>query len=135
MPLTLTFPKTGKEIKGAIHHRTAQLMSRLDKRNSDLDSFMENKEKLHSYLVRATQFDFSHGGGRTSSVLHGKEDISSEEKQETQQLCNRIFELEQEIHQLKLINTHLNDKQTFDLSFSDLVQYGFETESDIEYKS
>ena len=89
---------------------------------------MENKEKLRSYLVRGTQFDFGHGGSNRAATLFGNDAVSSEEKQEIQQLCTRIYELEQELHNLNLISTHLNNEQTFDLSFSDLQQYGFETE-------
>ena len=61
-------------------------------------------------------------------MLYGKDDISSEERQEMDQLCQRIFEIEQELHRLAYVVTHLEDDVVFELSFNDLVGYGFDAE-------
>ncbi len=58
---------------------------------------------------------------------YGKDDISSEERQEIDQLCQRIYEIEQELHRLAYVLTHLDDKQDFELGFDDLIGYGFDT--------
>lgn len=126
MSIDVTFKKSGKEIKDAITNRVSQLQSRLEKRNSSLHDFMEDKSKLRSYLVRSS-IPYWEGHGRSGQKhLFGKEEISSEEKEEISQLCKRIFEIEQELHRLALIANHLVDDQTFDLKFEDLVDYGFE---------
>jgi len=118
--------KTGGEIKAAIASRMAQLRARLAKRNGDLDALMADRPRLRSYLVRSTESSWrGHGGG--AAPLYSREDISSEEKEEIQQLCRRVFEIEQELRRLELIRSHLNDRQTFDLSYEDLLGYGFES--------
>jgi hypothetical protein len=70
--------------------------------------------------------------GRGSYILVGEDDISSEEKQEIQRLCMRIFEIEQELHRLALVAAHLGDEQVVALSFNDLVAYGFDTTRSLE---
>ena len=127
MPLEIKFRKTGREIREAVGKRIEQLKSRLEHRNAELEKLMGNKAKLRSYLIRSTQPEFF-GHGRAPSQLYSKNDISSEEKQEMLQMCRRIFEVEQEIHRLNLIRTHLRDDQEFDLPFDDLVAYGFDSE-------
>ncbi len=124
MPLEITFKKTGREIREAVAERIKQLKARLERRNIELEKLMSNKDKLRSYLVRSTQMEYMHG--RMPSQLYSKDDISSEEKEEMKQMCRRIFEIEQEIHRLYLIRTHLKDDQEFDLPFEDLVAYGFD---------
>jgi hypothetical protein len=47
------------------------------------------------------------------------------------QMCRRIFEIEQEIHRLTLIRTHLKDDQEFQLTFEELVAYGFDSDLSI----
>ncbi len=89
----LRFPKTGKEIKAAVRERSSQLEQRLEKRNRDLDEFLQNPQKVRSYVIRGTQPNYSHGGSN-EAVLFGKSDISSEERREVDQLCQRIFETE-----------------------------------------
>ena len=91
---------------------------------------MQDTKKLRSYLVRSAELKWTHW--QDSTVLYGKEDISSEEKEEITQLCRRIFEIEQEIHRLRLASVHLNDEAVFDLSFDELVSYGFDTGMEIE---
>jgi hypothetical protein len=124
--MNLRFRKTGKEIKTAISNRRVQLEQRLQQRNTSLDSFLENKPKVRSYLVRSTQPDYGHRAG--GYVLYGRDDISSEERQEIDQLCQRIFEIEQELHRLAYVMTHLENDVTFELDFNDLIGYGFEPE-------
>jgi hypothetical protein len=122
----LVFPKTGKEIKAALANRRTQLAQRLERRNHALHEFLKDVHKVRSYLVRASQPNWGQHGER-GYVLYGKDDISSEERQEIDQLCQRIFEIEQELHRLSYIVAHLDDKQVFELSFDDLIGYGFET--------
>ena len=127
MPLQITFKKSGKEIREAIGSRISQIESRLKKRNSDLSQFMEDQTKLRSYLVRSAELPWmSHARNDRPAPLFSEEDISSEEQQEIAQLCRRIYEIEQELNRLKLIREHLKDNQEFDLSYQDLVGYGFE---------
>jgi len=130
MPLEIKFRKTGREIREAVAERIVQLRSRLEHRNAELEKLMGNKAKLRSYLIRSTQPEFF-GHGRAPSQLYSKDDISSEEKQEMLQMCRRIFEIEQEIHRLTLIRTHLRDDQEFELPFEELVAYGFDSEVSI----
>ena len=92
--MNIIFRKTGKEIKAAISNRRVQLEQRLEQRNAALDAFLKDKAKVRSYLVRSTRPDYGHGSG--GYVLYGKNDISSEERQEIDQLCQRIFEIEQD---------------------------------------
>ncbi len=130
MNLNLKFRKNGNEIKTSIKSRINQLEKRLEKRNISLNEFMKDSKRLRSYLVRSTEQKWMHG--REAVVLYGKEDISSEEKEEISQLCRRIFEIEQEIHRLKLALAHLADDSIFDLSFDELVAYGFDTDIELE---
>jgi prefoldin subunit 5 len=105
--------------------RREQLQQRLNGRNQALDKFMKDARKVRSYLVRSSQPNWGHATQR-GYVLYGKDDISSEEQQEIAQLCQRIFEIEQELHRLALMATHLDDNQVFELSFDELVGYGFD---------
>ena len=120
--MDIVFRKTGKEIKTAIANRRMQLEQRLKRRNKVLDQFLKNVPKVRSYLVRSTQPEYSHRS-TTGYVLYGKDDISSEERQEIDRLCQRIFEIEQELHSLAYVVTHLEDDVVFDLSFNDLIGY------------
>jgi hypothetical protein len=122
--MNIVFRKTGKEIKAAITNRRSQLEQRLKQRNDVLDRFLRDKTKVRSYLVRSTRPDYGHGSG--GYVLYGKNDISSEERQEIDQLCQRIFEIEQELHQLAYVVAHLEDDVVFDLTFNELIGYGFD---------
>jgi hypothetical protein len=122
--MNIVFRKSGKEIKAAITNRRAQLEQRLKQRNDVLDKFLRDKQKVRSYLLRSTRPDYGHGA--TGYVLSGKNDISSEERQEVDQLCQRIFEIEQELHRLAYVVAHLEDDVVFDLTFNDLIGYGFD---------
>ena len=122
--MNLVFNKTGLEIKTAIAKRMYELQVRLDRRNLVLAEFMADAVKVRSYLIRSSQSNWGHDG-RTSS-MYGANVISSEEQQEMAQLCQRIFEIEQELQRLNLIAVHLTDAQNFELDFSELVAYGFD---------
>ena len=129
MPFNLKFGKTGKEIKVAVQKRRQQLQDRLNKRNQALDEFLKDEGKVRSYIVR--QAGAQPGFHQTRGyVLYSKDAISSEEIQEVSQLCQRIFEMEQELHRLDLLLVHLNDTEVFELTFEDLVGYGFDTALD-----
>lgn len=124
MSINITFRKTGQEIKQAIAKRQQQLQARLDKRNQVLNTFLQDMTKVRSYMIRSSRYDYGHGRGG-GYTLFSQDDISSEEKQEIQQLCNRIFEIEQELHRLALIAAHLKDEQVLELMLEDLIGYGF----------
>lgn len=124
--MNIVFRKSGKEIKTAIANRRVQLEQRLKQRNEALDEFIKDALKVRSYLVRSTRQDYGHGSN--GYVLFGKDDISSEERQEVDQLCQRIFEIEQELHRLAFVVTHLEDDVVFELNFNDLIGYGFDAE-------
>ncbi len=124
--MNITFRKTGKEIKAAVANRRLQLEQRLEQRNAALNQFLKDSQKVRSYLVRSTRPNYGHEAG--GYVLYGKDDISSEERQEIDQLCQRIFEIEQELHRLAYVITHLEDELIFELNFTDLIGYGFEAE-------
>ncbi len=115
------------EIREAVDNRIEQLKARQEGRNESLEKLMSNKSKLRSYLIRIMAPTEFHGP-RGVPPFYSKEDISSEEKEEMKQVCRRIYELEQEIHRLTLIRTHLKDDQVFDLPFEELVAYGFDSE-------
>jgi len=129
MSLELIFRKTGKEIKESIRRRISSLENRLKSRNIELDELLNNPQKLRSYILRNTQTNYGHGGRYSSGgTLYGKDHISSEQVEEINQLCRRVMEIEQEITRLQLIIKHLQDTQEFELSFQDLVDYGFDLE-------
>lgn len=86
---------------------------------------LDDRKRLRSYLVRSSQQNYGHGS-RGQYTLYGEEDISSEEKEEIEQMLRRIFEIEQEVRRLTLVTEHLDPKETFQLSYQELVSYGFE---------
>jgi hypothetical protein len=127
MPIAIEFHKTGKEIKTAIQKRRDQLQQRLERRNKTLEEFLKDSKKVRSYMVRSSAQNYGgHYGGR-GATLYANDEVSSEEMQEISQLCQRIFEIEQELHRLSLIAVHLSDDAVFELSFEDLIGYGFDT--------
>jgi len=130
MSLELVFVKNGKEIKDSINKKIQSLAERLEKRNSEIDKLISEPVKIRSYILRNTQYNYSHGGRYFSGgTLYGKEHISSEEVEEINQLCTRVMEIDQEIARLKLVVKHLKDEQEFELKFEDLIGYGFDIES------
>jgi hypothetical protein len=126
----LVFRKTGKEIKAALQRRRDQLQQRLARRNQALDAFLADAKKVRSYLIRSAQPTYGHG--TRSATLYGHDEISSEEKEEIAQLCQRIFELEQELYRLAAITSHLPDEQTVELTLEELLGYGFEVNLEVE---
>ncbi len=123
MPDSLRFVKTGAEIKAATSGKMAQLQSRLKRRHEALDEFLRDQNLVRSYLVRSSKTSYGMHGGRS---LWSETDISSERMEEIRQLCERIYDLESELHRLKLVVAHLNDNQSFELDYEDLAGYGFE---------
>lgn len=120
----LVFQKSGAEIKAALQRRRLHLQQRLNVRNQTLNAFLADTPKVRSYMVRNTQQNYGHG--LRAATLYGPDAISSEEKEEIAQLCQRIFELEQELSRLALIAAHLPDDQVVELGIDDLISYGFE---------
>jgi hypothetical protein len=118
----LRFHKTGREIKRAAATRLEQVRQRLDRRNQALQEFMRDADRVRSYLVRSSRQTWGHGG----PSLYSEGDISSEQMEETRQLCERIFALEVEENRLGLTIAHLDDNQTFELTYDQLASYGFE---------
>lgn len=123
--MDITFKKTGQEIQTAIADRIAALQSRLDKRNQALEALLDDRQRLRSYLIRSTRPNYGHGEYGNYMLTFGEGDISSEEKEEIDQMLRRIFEIEQEIRRLKLIQHHIDPEDSFDLQYNDLVSYGF----------
>ena len=118
------FRKKGFEIKDAVRARCAALRSRLDHRNRALDELMGDRKKLRSYLVLSVEHRYAMHEG--SGELRGRDEISSEEIEDINQLCKRIREIEAELYRLELTLTHLEDDKEFSLSLQELVAYGFE---------
>ena len=118
----LVFRKTGREIKAAAGRRLEQVRHRLERRNQALQAFMQDAERVRSYLVRSSRPSWGHGG----PSLYSEGDISSEQMEETRQLCERIFALELEEKRLQLTIAHLDDHQSFELTYEQLTSWGFE---------
>ena len=114
----LVFKKTGAQIKEVVRARIGELEQRLAKRNTQLDLIMQDKPLLRSYLVRNPRNDWPHGGQM-------QQENPSEEHQEITELCRRICVIEKELLELRMIATHMHDDKEFDLSFADMVKYGF----------
>ena len=124
--MELKFPKTGQEIKEAIQKRKFQLQERLDRRNMELDRFLQDQQKVRSYILRTAGRSIHMS--RSKSSLMGEGEISVEEQEEVQQLCLRIYGIKQELHRLSLIEAHLKDSQQVELELDDLMAYGFSAE-------
>ncbi len=129
MPHEVTFNKTGKEIKAAIARRIAAQQARLDRRSESLDDLIKDERRVRSYLIRSSQHNFGHGN-RGNYELFSMEDISSEEKDQIDQMLRRIYEIQQEIRRLKLIADNIEEQRTFELTYNDLVSYGFSVDID-----
>jgi hypothetical protein len=127
----LVFNKTGLETKQAIQTRIVALGQRLERRNEVLERFMQDTKKLRSYLIRIAEISYSVYSTKTAAI-YSSHDISSEQKEEISQLCTRIFEIEQEINHLKLIAANLPDDQQIELSYEELVRFGFGSSTGLE---
>ena len=51
--------------------------------------------------------------------------IASERLEEIRQMCERIYDLEQDRQRLQMLIAHLADEQVFELTSDELVSYGF----------
>ncbi len=118
----ITFKKNGAEIKEAVQRRILDLEQRLHNRNNALEELLNDKTRLRSYLVR----DLDNPWPRPNFQM--MLDIPSEDHQEITELCRRIFVLEKELSDLRMILLHLRDDQEFDLTFEQMVSYGFRQE-------
>ena|SRR5579872_3895354 len=123
----IKFRKKGSEIKKAVTARCAALKSRLEHRNKALDSLMADRKKLRSYLILSVEHRYGMHEG--SGELRGRDDISSEEIEDINQLCKRIREIEAELYRLDMVLAHLEDDKEFSLSLQELVSYGFDVKA------
>ena len=123
---TITYRKSGREIKDAIRKRKQALQERLDGRNQVLDGFMKNPAKVRSYLVRSSNRNYDMHTG-AAVVLRSRDEISSEELEDITQLCQRVLEIERELDHLTMAESHLRDEEIFELSLEDLFGYGFDS--------
>jgi len=112
------FRKSGREIKAAIDVRIRELETRLVRRETDLQTVMDNKPMLRSYLVRDKVNDYPHGGQMRA-------EMPSEEHQRVTELCRRINRIEGEMRQLAVVKENLADDQSLELSFEDITKLGF----------
>ena len=126
-PQGVTFRKSGRDIKAAVANRCRELQGRLDRRNSSLDKFLDDRQLVRAYLIRSSVMTFDMHTGQGEFLVR-KDDISSEQMDEIKQLCHRILEIEQELHRLKLVAAHMDDNEIFELGYQDLVGYGFDVE-------
>jgi 3-methyladenine DNA glycosylase/8-oxoguanine DNA glycosylase len=120
----LVFTKSGAETKAAARRRIDALRARLEARTAALDAFVAQHDKVRSYLVRSSYRNLGHGA--RPSVLYGDDDISSEEMEEIEQTCRRVFELQAELRRLEVLVAHLADDAAVKLTLDDLLGYGFE---------
>lgn len=119
--LNLKFEKTGREIKEAAIALSKSLGERLEMRNAALDEFIQDRNALRSYLIRSSKASWGHGG-----FVWPKDAIASERLEEIRQMCERIYDLEQDRQRLHMLIAHLKDEQVFQLTYDDLVSYGFQ---------
>lgn len=122
----LRFKKTGREIKVAVGKRVEQLQQRLARRDRALDEFLQDRGMVRSLLVRALGGRVRYRNPADAAPLHAEVDISGEQMEEVRKVCERIFELEEELRRLRLLVAHLADDEVFELSFAQLAAYGFE---------
>ena len=123
----IKFRKIGSEIKEAVSRRCAALRARLEHRNKALDALMGDRKKLRSYLILSVEHRYNMHEG--SGELRSKDEISSEEIEDINQLCKRIREIEAELYRLELMVSHLENDKEFSLSLQELVAYGFEVKT------
>lgn len=122
-----TFEKSGKEFKQVLEIKISELKSRLSRRNIILDELLNDKKRLRSYLLRSgadlNEGNYHRGGFPTS---YSRNHIGIEEVEEIKQLCNRIFQIENEIKTYTTIRNNLQDEDAVRLTLEELMQYGFE---------
>ena len=123
--MKIQFNKTGKEIKLAINKRREYLQQNLDRYNAVFNEFMRDARKVRSYLIRSSHF-YAQSDHKEGDTLYNKTEMSSDERQYIDQLCLRIFQSEQELQKLVLMVIHLEDTRVFELTFAELIEFGFE---------
>jgi hypothetical protein len=119
----ITFKKTGAEVKIAVRTRLRDLEHRLEKRNHVLEDLLDDKKRLRSYLVSDAASRWPQHG-----IAQFHVDVPSEDHQEIAELCRRVSVLEKELANLQMILGHLQDDQEFELTFEQMVTYGFREE-------
>jgi DNA repair exonuclease SbcCD ATPase subunit len=112
------FSKTGAEAKAAIAARLTDLGNRLARRNADLESLMNDKVRLRSFLVRDATNDYPHN-------LQLAQELPSEDHQQITELCQRIHRIEKEMTKLSTIRDNLKDDQQLELDYDELLGLGF----------
>ena len=112
------FSKTGSEAKAAIAARLTDLGNRLTRRNADLESLMNDKTRLRSFLVRDTTNDYPHN-------FQAVQELPSEDHQQITELCKRINRIEKEMTKLATIRHNLKDDQQLELDYDELLELGF----------
>ena len=122
----LRFKKTGREIKVAVGKRIEQLQQRLARRDRALEEFLNDRAMVRSLLIRALGGRVRYRNPVDAAPLHPESDISGEQMEEVRKVCERIFELEEELRRLRLLVAHLADDEVFELNFAQLAAYGFE---------
>ena len=121
----ITFKKTGREIKVAAQERVAELQKRLVHRESKLEEFMNDRNRMKHYILRVSAMEYDNHDGM-SYIPRGRDDISQEEVEDTVQLCKRIMQLRNAIQTLQLTITHLADDETCELSMREFISHGFQ---------
>ena len=124
MSSNILFKKTGRQLAEAINNRIAFLEERLSYRNQALDDFLNNKDLVRSYIVRTATNRYEPRG---SQAIVTAKDIRSEQIEEIRKIAERVNSIEQEIRQLQLMASHLNSDEEYELTFDELIAYGFES--------
>lgn len=119
----IRFKKAGKEIKASIEKRCQELGERLEIRNVGLEEVLKDRKKVRAYMLRQSQGHMRYEYENPPIIIQN--DILSEEVEEINQLCKRLYQLEQEISKLRLIQSHLSDEDEFELELKELIRYGF----------
>ncbi len=122
----LRFKKTGRDIKVAVGKRVEQLQQRLARRNLSLEEFSNDRAMVRSLLIRSLGGRVRYRNPADAAPLHPDSDISGEQMEEVRKVCERIFELEEELRRLRLLVNHLAEDEVFELDFAQLAAYGFE---------
>lgn len=123
MSSNILFKKTGRQLAEAINNRIAFLEERLSYRNQALDDFLNNKDLVRSYIVRTANNRYEYPG--LQAIVTAK-NIRSEQIEEIRKIAERVNSIEQEIRQLQLMASHLNSDEEYELTFDELIAYGFE---------
>ena len=113
--MNLIFKKTGKEIKNTLLKKQSELEIRLKKRNTQLDEFLSNPQRIRFFFTGKGDID-------------NKKDYESE-RNEIMQLITRVNELETELEKLSLTIEHIAEDEEFEIGYHQLIEYGFNIEN------